>query len=98
MSGHSFERDQLKAILIATIKARSDSSDKEGTRIVLRISLATTKSNTRSRDLAKLSLTVSAANVRSFVGFLKIFRAEMKAMVIVLPTITAAMNSIANVR
>ena len=52
----------------------------------------TTKSITRSRDLAKLSLIVSAANVRSFVGFLKIFKAEMKAMVIVMPTITVCHN------
>ena len=66
--------------------------------MVLRISLATTKSSTRSRALAKLSLTVSAANVRSFAGFLKIFKAEMKAMVIVMPIITAAIMSIPNAK
>lgn len=95
---NSLDRDQLKAILIVTITAKSNTSVTEGTKIVLRISLATTKSSTRSRLLAKPSLTVSEANVRSFVGFLKIFKAEMKAMVIVMPIIMAAIMSIANVR
>ena len=55
--------------------------------MVLSISLATTKSKTRRRPLARLSLTVSDASVRSLVGFLKMFRAEMKARTMIMPII-----------
>src|SRR5919199_6643492 len=55
----SFDNDQLRTILIPTTTASIDSSFADGTRIVLRMSLPTSKSNANNNPLARRSLTVS---------------------------------------
>src|SRR5919205_2694369 len=55
----SFDNDQLSTILIATTTASIDNSFADGTKIVFRISLPTSKSKANNIPLANRNLIVS---------------------------------------
>ena len=95
---NSFESDKLKTILIVTITASIAISVMEGTKIVMSISLPTSKSNASSKLLDKPSLAVSRPRVRYFVVLLKFLRNEIRAITIATPIIMPAIMSIPNVR
>lgn len=94
----SFDKDQLKTILTVTITASIVSSVIEGTKIVLRISLPTSKSNANNKLLAKLSLIVSRLKVCTEAGFLTVLRYEINAITMATPMIMPAIISIPIVR
>jgi hypothetical protein len=62
----SFDNDQLRTILIPTTTASIESSFADGTRMVLRMSLPTSKSNANNNPLTRRNLIVSFSSVCSF--------------------------------
>ena len=81
-----------------TITANIVNSVTEGTKIVLRMSLPTSKSNDNNMPLAKRSLIVSLSIVCSFIGFRNVLKKEIKARIAEIPIINPAAMSIPKVK
>ena len=94
----SFDNDQLRTILIPTTTASIESSFADGTRIVLRISLPTSKSNANNNPLARRNLIVSFCWVCSSGDLRNILKNANNAVPADIAMIIPAAMSIPNVR